>query len=112
MLDRNVARRAPISPFAGNEFEWSCIKMSQIWFGGPKRIRTADPRIANAVLYQLSYGPVDVGIIHDARDVCYRRSASPITWSINSEISTPAVRSARGTSDASVIPGSVFTSKA
>ena len=27
-------------------------------FGGPKRIRTADPLIANEVLYQLSYGPV------------------------------------------------------
>ncbi len=25
--------------------------------GGPKRTRTADPLIANEVLYQLSYGP-------------------------------------------------------
>ena len=28
--------------------------------GGPDRIRTDDPRIANAVLYQLSYGPRDI----------------------------------------------------
>lgn len=26
--------------------------------GGPRRIRTADPCNANAVLYQLSYGPI------------------------------------------------------
>ncbi len=30
-------------------------------FGGPERIRTADLFIANEALYQLSYGPLDVG---------------------------------------------------
>ena len=30
----------------------------QYLFGGPKGVRTPDLRIANAALYQLSYGPI------------------------------------------------------
>ena len=31
------------------------------YFFGPEEIRTPYPRIANAMLYQLSYGPGNVG---------------------------------------------------